>query len=67
MDSWTEKTIEQAAVRTKISISILATKEAGKLIANAQSGPWFKKTEHLIVIGKREDVLKFVGTCDFYI
>ncbi|MDP4110008.1 MAG: TrkA family potassium uptake protein [Bacillota bacterium] len=59
VESWIGKTIEQIGVRTKYQISILATKEGENIIPLPKADHMFKKSEHLIVFGKKEDAINF--------
>jgi trk system potassium uptake protein TrkA len=58
MEDWIGKTIEQKGIRTKHHISILATKVDGKICPIPKPDYMFTGKEHLIVIGRKEDVLK---------
>lgn len=56
--NWAGKTIVQTAVRTKYHISILATKRNEVIYPLPRPEYEFKGTERLIVMGRREDVLR---------
>lgn len=61
LDSWLGKTIEQAAIRTSYHINILATKVDGELFPLPRPDYVFTEGEHLMVIGKRADVMKIIN------
>lgn len=56
---WIGDTIEHVAVRTKHHINILATKQGDTMTASIKPSHIFKSDEHLLVFGKRDDIIKF--------
>ncbi len=59
--SWVGKTIIQKNVRSKYQISILATKENGKIKPLPQPDHVFLEKETLIIMGHNDDVSKLTG------
>lgn len=59
--SWVGKTIIQKNVRSKYQISILATKENGKIKPLPQPDHVFLENETLIIMGHNNDVAKLTG------
>lgn len=57
---WVGKTIEQKNIRRKYNISILATKENGNVYPLPKADYMFKGSEHLIVIGEKDNVFRLV-------
>jgi len=58
MPEWTGKTIVDIDVRKKYNLNILAIKEDDRLIPVPGGQYVFKDTDHIIVLGKPEDVFK---------
>lgn len=56
MEAWLGKTIAQCNVRTKYHISILATKQNGVTSLLPPADHLFVPSEHLMVIGRHEDI-----------
>ena len=56
MDAWLGKTIVQCTVRTKYHITILAVKQNGETTLLPAADHLFTPSEHLMVIGKHEDI-----------
>ncbi len=59
--SWVGKTIIQKNVRSKYNISILATKENGKILPLPRPDHVFQEKETLIIMGHNDDVAKLTG------
>jgi trk system potassium uptake protein TrkA len=59
--NWVGKTIIQAAVRSRHHVSILATKRNDAIYPLPRPEYEFKGMERLIVMGKREDVLRLTN------
>jgi len=59
-EDWIGKTIEQKAIRTKYHMSILAIKDGDQIYPIPKPDYMFTGKEHLIVIGKKSDILKRV-------
>lgn len=60
-EKWIGKTILDLNVRAKYHISILAIKKDGKITVMPDAKYIFKSDEHLIVMGKDEDIKRLVG------
>lgn len=60
-ESWVGRTIEDVEVRTKFHINILAVKQNGKIQPIIRADHTFVAGEHLIVFGRKEDLLRFTG------
>ena len=58
MPEWTGKTIIDIDVRKKYNLNILAIKENDQLIPVPGGQYAFKENDHIIVLGKPEDVFK---------
>lgn len=58
MEDWIGKTIEQKAIRTKHHISILAIKVDNEIFPSPKPDYVFTGHEHLIVMGRKEEVLR---------
>lgn len=59
--AWVGKTIVQISVRSKYQISILATKENGKIMPLPQPDHVFLEKETLIIMGHNDNVAKLTG------
>lgn len=55
---WTGKTVEHIAVRTKYHVNILATKLNDSYTASIKPTHVFEADEHLMVFGKKSDIIK---------
>lgn len=60
-ENWAGKTIEQVGVRTKFHINILAVKKGDKIQPIIKADHIFSADEHLMVFGRKEDLMRFVG------
>ena len=58
-DRWVGDTIEHVEIRTRYHVNILATKTGDVIEADVESSHVFKADEHILVFGKRDDLLKF--------
>ena len=58
LKEWSGKTIKSVDVRKLYNINIIAIKNAGSLIPSPAPDYVFEKEDHIVVIGKAEDVLK---------
>ncbi len=58
-ERWIGDTIEHVAMRTKYHINILATKQGETMTASVKPSHVFEKNEHLVVFGKKDDIIKF--------
>lgn len=61
MPVWVGKTIAEASIRSKYQISILATKEGEEIFPLPKADYIFKEDEHLIVAGRKNDVVKILN------
>ena len=61
MPAWVGKTIVEASIRSKYQISILATKEKGQIFPLPKADYVLKADEHLIVAGRKNDVVKVLN------
>ena len=59
-EEWIGKTIEEASVRNKYQISILATKENDEVFPLPEANHIFKENEHLIVAASKSDLAKIL-------
>lgn len=57
LDSWKGNSIEKIGVRRKYHISILAIKQDGTIKPMPKADYIFKENDHMIVLGKPEDVI----------
>ena len=57
-ESWYGKSIIEKSIRTKYHISILATKEGGKIYPLPQPDHVFQAKETLMVMGGHDDIKK---------
>ncbi len=60
LPEWIGKTIEEASVRNKYQISILATKENDEVFPLPEANHIFKENEHLIVAASKSDLAKIL-------
>lgn len=60
LPEWIGKTIEEASVRNKYQISILATKENNEVFPLPKANHIFKENEHLIVAASKNDLSKII-------
>lgn len=60
LQSWIDRTIGQVSVRVKYKINILATKKGEQVFPLPGADHIFKKEEHLIVAGNREDLMNLL-------
>ena len=58
LKEWSGKTIKSVDVRKLYNINIIAIKNAASLIPSPAPDYVFEKEDHIVVIGKAEDVLK---------
>jgi trk system potassium uptake protein TrkA len=59
MKDWIGKTIQEKGIRTNYHMSILAIKENNQVFPIPKPDYMFTGNEHLIVIGKKNEILKF--------
>ena len=59
-ESWIGRSIKEINFRTKYRVSILATKAGGSISFLPEADHIFKPEEHLLVIGRRNDVEKIL-------
>lgn len=64
VDPWIGKSIKEVGVRQKYHASILATKEGDKTKLLPPADYIFKKSEHLMVIGQKEDIDRILKEID---
>lgn len=60
LPEWIGKTIEEASVRNKYQMSILATKENDEVFPIPKANHIFKENEHLIVAARKSDLTKII-------
>ena len=60
LPSWIGKTIVQASIRGKYHMSILAIKVNGEVFPLPKADHIFREDEHLIVAGRKNEMVKFV-------
>lgn len=60
LPQWVDKTLKELSIRNKYHISILATKEGGRAKLMPTADYVIRSDEHLMVIGKKEDVDKIL-------
>lgn len=58
LDEWIDKTLEQINVRKLYNINVIAIKNNGKLNPAPEAKYVFQEEDHIVVIGKAEDVFK---------
>lgn len=58
LDRWVGKTVKELNFRVKYNLSVLATKQGGDVKPVITGERRFEKGEHLLVLGKEEDVRK---------
>ena len=58
LDRWVGKTVKELNFRVKYNLAVLATKKNGIVTPVISGESSFEKDEHLLVLGKEEDVRK---------
>ena len=58
VDRWVGKTVKELNFRVKYNLVVLATKKNGEVKPVITGERRFEKDEHLLVLGKEEDVRK---------
>ncbi|MBR4857893.1 MAG: TrkA family potassium uptake protein [Acutalibacteraceae bacterium] len=58
LDRWVGKTVKELNFRVKYNLAVLATKKDGEVKPVISGDRRFEKGEHLLVLGKEEDVHK---------
>lgn len=58
-EKWVGFTVEHVAVRTRYHINILATKQSDDTLDFIRPSHVFDSNEHLIIFGKKDDIIKF--------
>lgn len=58
LDRWVGKTVKELNFRVKYNLAVLATKKGGEVKPVITGERRFEKDEHLLVLGKEEDVHK---------
>ncbi len=58
LDRWVGKTVKELNFRVKYNLAVLATKKDGEVKPVISGDRRFEKDEHLLVLGKEEDVHK---------
>lgn len=58
LDRWAGKTVKELNFRVKYNLAVLATKKNGVVTPVISGESRFEKDEHLLVLGKEEDVRK---------
>lgn len=58
LDRWVGKTVRELNFRVKYNLAVLATKKNGVVTPVISGERHFEKDEHLLVLGKEEDVRK---------
>lgn len=58
LDRWVGKTVKELNFRVKYNLAVLATKKNDEVIPVISGERRFEKDEHLLVLGKEEDVRK---------
>ena len=58
LDRWVGKTVKELNFRVKYNLAVLATKKNGVVTPVISGESSFEKDEHLLVLGKEEDVRK---------
>ncbi|PHV70493.1 potassium transporter TrkA [Sporanaerobium hydrogeniformans] len=61
LENWIGKTVAGVAVRRQYLISILAIKKEGEVMPLPKADHVFAENEHLIVAGRKKDVLKIIN------
>lgn len=64
VERWIGRSIKDVNVRQKYHASIIATKEEGKTKLLPPADHIFKESEHLMVIGKKEDIDRILRQID---
>lgn len=62
-ESWIDKSISQIDVRKKYNLNILAIKENNKITALPTADYVFYGSEHIVILGRNQDVEKFMKRC----
>ncbi|MBS6445659.1 MAG: TrkA family potassium uptake protein [Ruminococcus sp.] len=62
-ESWIDKSISQIDVRKKYNLNILAIKENNKITALPTADYIFYGSEHIVILGRNQDVEKFMKRC----
>ena len=60
LQSWLGKTIAEVSIRVKYQMNILAVKVNGEMFPLPKADHVFKDDEHLIVAGKKNEMVKFL-------
>lgn len=60
LQSWIGKTIAEVSIREKYQMNILAVKVKGEVLPLPKADRVFKSDEHLIVAGKKNEMVKFL-------
>ena len=61
MKSWIGKTIVETSIRSKYQLTILAIKRDNEILPAPSINHIFVENEHLIVMGKKEHVMKIIN------
>ncbi|MBE6649419.1 MAG: TrkA family potassium uptake protein [Ruminococcaceae bacterium] len=61
LDSWVGKSIKELDVRAKFNLNILAVKQGGKLNPSPKAGYVFKNTDHVVVLGKEDEIFSLTS------
>lgn len=62
-ESWIDKSVSQIDVRKKYNLNILAIKENNKITALPTADYVFYGGEHIVILGRNQDVEKFMKRC----
>lgn len=62
-ESWIDKSVSQIDVRKKYNLNILAIKENNKITALPTADYIFYGSEHIVILGRNQDVEKFMKRC----
>ena len=62
-ESWIDKSVSQIDVRKKYNLNILAIKENNKITALPTADYVFYGSEHIVILGRNQDVEKFMKRC----
>ncbi len=64
LDSWVGKSIKELDVRAKFNLNILAVKQGEKLNPSPGAGYVFKGTDHVVVLGRQDEIFSITSKID---
>ena len=60
MDRWVGKSLKELNFRVKYHLTVIAVKRGEAVIPNLSPDYAFRKEEHLLVLGRMEDIRKVI-------